>query len=265
MNGIRIAHGPAWSSIDFDLLPQHFAETSLHPHNEGDQQNVFSDPRMVQGLDHNPNYDTPSAASDNYHNLPLTSAGSLDASLTFEENALFANTWQPVTQGSANLPSTALCFTQEQPVLSPTPHTRTILPPPMYYANDQYAYTQVTHEPTPEAPDLVYDNYATRDTPFGYVPVDERYHDSHSTDESDSDAADPCYAKLLYSCLMEVPNHTLSLRQLYAWVEQHSIKARDSSNRGWQNSVRHNLSMNAVRHSLQSLLVAQNKLTYPGL
>ena len=65
-------------------------------------------------------------------------------------------------------------------------------------------------------------------------------------DISDADAADPCYAQLLYRCLKESQDHILSLRELYDWVRDHSQKAKDPKNRGWQNSVRHNLSMNAV-------------------
>jgi hypothetical protein len=57
---------------------------------------------------------------------------------------------------------------------------------------------------------------------------------------------DPCYAQLLYRCLKEAPDHTMTLKNVYEWVRQHSQKARDSSGTGWQNSVRHNLSMNAV-------------------
>lgn len=63
------------------------------------------------------------------------------------------------------------------------------------------------------------------------------------------DGSDPCYAQLLYRCLKEAPSHMLSLRELYEWVMQHSQKAKDPHNRGWQNSVRHNLSMNAVSNS----------------
>ncbi|PIB03126.1 Fork-head transcriptional regulator 2 [Cercospora beticola] len=66
------------------------------------------------------------------------------------------------------------------------------------------------------------------------------------SDEQTAESADPCYAQLLYKCLVEAPDHTLSLRELYEWVAQHSQKARDPNNRGWQNSVRHNLSMNAA-------------------
>jgi hypothetical protein len=58
--------------------------------------------------------------------------------------------------------------------------------------------------------------------------------------------ADPCYAQLLYRCLRYAPDHTMALKDVYKWVRQYSQKARDSAGTGWQNSVRHNLSMNAV-------------------
>ncbi|KAK3705897.1 hypothetical protein LTR37_013050 [Vermiconidia calcicola] len=71
--------------------------------------------------------------------------------------------------------------------------------------------------------------------------------DTFGTDGDDeADAADPCYAQLLYRCLMEAPEHTLTLKELYEWIAQHSQKAKDPKSRGWQNSVRHNLSMNAA-------------------
>ncbi|KAF1351180.1 hypothetical protein BDV97DRAFT_284754, partial [Delphinella strobiligena] len=52
------------------------------------------------------------------------------------------------------------------------------------------------------------------------------------------------YAELLRQCLLEAPDYTMSLRDLYAWVAEHSPKAKDPSSTGWKNSVRHNLSMN---------------------
>ena len=76
--------------------------------------------------------------------------------------------------------------------------------------------------------------------------------DGSGSDESndvDADAADPCYAQLLYRCLKEAHGHTMSLKDLYEWIKEHSQKAKDQKNRGWQNSVRHNLSMNAVSNS----------------
>lgn len=70
--------------------------------------------------------------------------------------------------------------------------------------------------------------------------------DELGDDLDGAEAADPCYAQLLYRCLKEAPDHTLSLKELYHWVSEHSQKAKDTTSKGWQNSVRHNLSMNAV-------------------
>ena len=60
----------------------------------------------------------------------------------------------------------------------------------------------------------------------------------------------PCYANLIYQALMEAPGHKMILRDIYAWIAQKTDKAKDSSSKGWQNSVRHNLSMNGVHISL---------------
>lgn len=79
-------------------------------------------------------------------------------------------------------------------------------------------------------------------------PQDDLFADDDEAEPEDS--ADPCYAQLLHRCLKEAPDHTMSLRELYEWVSQHSQKAKDLKNRGWQNSVRHNLSMNAVSSPL---------------
>jgi hypothetical protein len=72
----------------------------------------------------------------------------------------------------------------------------------------------------------------------------------HEEDEGgegmNGEIADPCYAQLLYRCLRDAPDHTMALKDVYKWVRQYSQKARDSAGTGWQNSVRHNLSMNAV-------------------
>ncbi|TKA75378.1 hypothetical protein B0A55_06014 [Friedmanniomyces simplex] len=71
--------------------------------------------------------------------------------------------------------------------------------------------------------------------------------DSSGSDEiNDIDAIEVCYAQLLWRCLKQAPEHTMTLKELYDWVREHSQKAKDPKNRGWQNSVRHNLSMNAA-------------------
>lgn len=57
------------------------------------------------------------------------------------------------------------------------------------------------------------------------------------------------YARLLFDCLMEAPNHRLPLADIYEWVLARSTKAQSSKGKGWQNSIRHNLSMNKVSYA----------------
>ena len=68
---------------------------------------------------------------------------------------------------------------------------------------------------------------------------------SETDDESGKD--EPPYAKLIYDALMHAPEHQLVLRDIYAWVRENTTKAKDPAFKGWQNSVRHNLSMNGVK------------------
>lgn len=54
------------------------------------------------------------------------------------------------------------------------------------------------------------------------------------------------YAKLIYWALCGARDHSMTLREIYKWFEEHTDKAKDPRDKGWQNSVRHNLSMNGV-------------------
>lgn len=67
--------------------------------------------------------------------------------------------------------------------------------------------------------------------------------------ESDADPtenAEP-YAQLIYRALKEAPGHGMVLKDIYDWFEKNTDKARNPLSKGWQNSIRHNLSMNGVR------------------
>jgi hypothetical protein len=57
------------------------------------------------------------------------------------------------------------------------------------------------------------------------------------------------YAVLIYRALRSAPGHKMVLKDIYAWFERHTDKAKDGS-KGWQNSIRHNLSMNGVSRSV---------------
>lgn len=57
---------------------------------------------------------------------------------------------------------------------------------------------------------------------------------------------DQPYAQLIYHALLHAPNHTMILKDIYEWFERFTNKASHSTTKGWQNSIRHNLSMNGV-------------------
>lgn len=65
------------------------------------------------------------------------------------------------------------------------------------------------------------------------------------------------YAKLIHKALMEAPNHAMSLQDIYKWFMENTEKG-SSSTSGWRNSIRHNLSMNQVRHPPLSLSLRLN-------
>lgn len=57
------------------------------------------------------------------------------------------------------------------------------------------------------------------------------------------------YAQLIYRALLDAPDHTMVLRDIYDWFRRHTDKATHSETKGWQNSIRHNLSMNGVSNT----------------
>ncbi|PHH89677.1 hypothetical protein CDD83_5507 [Cordyceps sp. RAO-2017] len=56
---------------------------------------------------------------------------------------------------------------------------------------------------------------------------------------------DEPYAKLIYRAFMSRPDHAMTLQDIYQWFRDNTNKAVTEKG-GWQNSIRHNLSMNAA-------------------
>ncbi|KAI5199307.1 hypothetical protein E4T39_06286 [Aureobasidium subglaciale] len=119
--------------------------------------------------------------------------------------------------------------------------------------------------PLSDVPALEYDStsdeHAYSRRQWTDSPIPDEVHSLENTGEADDNLenSDPCYAELLRQALMEKEDdHTMLLKDLYEWVRTHSSKAQDPNNKGWQNSVRHNLSMNAV----STLNVSQAAFAY---
>jgi hypothetical protein len=69
---------------------------------------------------------------------------------------------------------------------------------------------------------------------------------SKESGELDDKDTDEPYAKLIYRALIDAKGHAMSLQDIYQWFIKNTMKAK-APTKGWQNSIRHNLSMNGVR------------------
>ncbi|KAL4875918.1 hypothetical protein BJY04DRAFT_232067 [Aspergillus karnatakaensis] len=66
-----------------------------------------------------------------------------------------------------------------------------------------------------------------------------------NSDDAEDTNADPPYSQLIYEALFTAPGKKLPLQGIYHWFEKNTAKGKDRGSKGWQNSIRHNLSMNA--------------------
>lgn len=68
---------------------------------------------------------------------------------------------------------------------------------------------------------------------------------SRSSTEPAGGKSDEPYAQLIYRAFMSRTNKSMTLQEIYQWFRENTDKAK-STGKGWQNSIRHNLSMNGV-------------------
>ena len=133
-------------------------------------------------------------------------------------------------------------------------------------ALEAYSYDATNHL-TPAIYPTATGQYST------YEPDSRRAQDDFIEDvpsggfETDYESKEkgPCYANLIYQALMEAPGHQMILKDIYAWFAQNTDKAKDPSSKGWQNSVRHNLSMNDVYISPSMYITLGLLLTEPRI
>lgn len=79
---------------------------------------------------------------------------------------------------------------------------------------------------------------------------------------------DEPYAQLIYRAFKSRPDHTMTLQEIYSWFRDNTKKG-NSQSKGWQNSIRHNLSMNAAftkrddKKTLQTVILVGNRASLP--
>lgn len=93
-------------------------------------------------------------------------------------------------------------------------------------------------------------------SPSAKSPPDHDEMRASSGPEEDG-TADPPYSLLIYQALRSAPGMKLPLQGIYSWFEKNTEKGKDRSSKGWQNSIRHNLSMNAVGSSRPARMTNQ--------
>lgn len=64
--------------------------------------------------------------------------------------------------------------------------------------------------------------------------------------QPDDDTRELPYNELLFQCLMESEHKEMPLKEIYQWFVERTEKRWSPNQKGWQNSIRHNLSMNVV-------------------
>lgn len=124
--------------------------------------------------------------------------------------------------------------------LSPAPTTMSESP-----AMNQFPQTYVW--PALQEPQSLFDEHKGG-TYFAMSPEDEE----------DDSLCDKPYARLIYDALMQAPGHRMMLREIYDWFQRHTTKPAESGTNGWQNSIRHNLSMNQVSAHTRFYLISVN-------
>lgn len=83
---------------------------------------------------------------------------------------------------------------------------------------------------------------------YGFGDEDATCGVSHGGTAVDGDEVprpDEPYAQLIYKAFMSRDRHAMTLQEIYQWFRENTDKAK-TENKGWQNSIRHNLSMNKV-------------------
>lgn len=124
------------------------------------------------------------------------------------------------------------------------------------FKDQQYNYSQLEPvQPPPDSPPSPLSEISSYHSPHSLAASSpamtaqtaDRFSPRSSTgDNKEERSSHPPYSVLIYQALKEAPGHKLQLQSIYSWFEANTDKGGDPNAKGWQNSIRHNLSMNAV-------------------
>ncbi|KAK4863627.1 hypothetical protein LT330_002405 [Penicillium expansum] len=123
------------------------------------------------------------------------------------------------------------------------------------FKDQQYNYSQLEPvQPPPDSPPSPLSEISSYHSPHSLAASSpamtaqtaDRFSPRSSTgDNKEERSSHPPYSVLIYQALKEAPGHKLQLQSIYSWFEANTDKGGDPNAKGWQNSIRHNLSMNA--------------------
>ncbi|KIW19071.1 hypothetical protein PV08_03361 [Exophiala spinifera] len=96
-----------------------------------------------------------------------------------------------------------------------------------------------------ESPFSSYQYYDESDSKSAWsIASDVNYSQPPAFLEEGEPFDDKPYAMLIYEALKQAPGHRMMLKDIYDWFRYNTTKPQESGSKGWQNSIRHNLSMN---------------------
>ncbi|CAG8888486.1 unnamed protein product [Penicillium egyptiacum] len=130
-----------------------------------------------------------------------------------------------------------------------------LLQPSHVFKDQPYNYPQIDHfQPPPDSPPSPLSEVSSYHSPQSLAASspamtlqtgDRLSPRSGTGDNKEERTGHPPYSVLIYQALKEAPGNKLQLQSIYSWFEANTDKAQDPNAKGWQNSIRHNLSMNA--------------------
>lgn len=82
--------------------------------------------------------------------------------------------------------------------------------------------------------------------PDSFDPQENEDKTASGVPESPIKSVETPYAQLIYQAFMSSPRRALKLQEIYQWFLENTDKGQPGQGKGWQNSIRHNLSMNGV-------------------